>query len=136
MTIRRTRLVHLDYTLRASGETFSPTAAEARSGIQFSAKGEPGETATTGRYRGQPRPYGWAELRSPSDVDGGPGAPFLQAASALVAASTAFGASECTLHIDVAFREQCNFEMSCAAIVGLAKLGLPVTVSCFQDEAE
>lgn len=127
-------MAYAEYTLRASGEDFSPAAAEARSGIQFSEKGEPGEIATTGRARGQPRPYRWAELRSPNAPNGGPSAAFVRAASALAAASVACGASECTVHIDVAFRDQLNFELSRSSIAGLAKIGLPVTISYLHDE--
>lgn len=125
--------MQLTYTLRASGEAFSPAGAEARCGLRFTGKGERGETTPTGRYRGRPLPYGWAELRSGDDT-GGPGAPFVRAASALAAASAASGATECVLHIDVAFREQCNFEISRESLAVLAELGLPVTISCFQGE--
>lgn len=125
--------MHLTYTLRAAGDAFSPAAAEVRCGLRFTEKGERGETAATGRYRGRPLPYGWAELRSPDDTGGGPGAPFVRAASALAVASAESGATECALHIDVAFREQCNFEMSRESIAALAEIGVPVTISCFQD---
>jgi hypothetical protein len=128
-------VVRLTYTLRASGDAFSPTDAEARCGHPFTEKHERGETATTGRYRGRALPYGWAELRSAEEASGGPNSPFVHAAEALAAASAVSGATECTLHIDVAFRDQCNLELSRETIATLAKLGLPVTVSCFPEEA-
>ena len=44
------------------GQSFSPALAERTTGISFSSKNEPGELGTTGRYAGQPRPYGAATL--------------------------------------------------------------------------
>lgn len=122
-------MVQLTYWFHASGDAFSPADAESRCGVRFSRKAERGEIAERGRYRGQPCPYGWGDLcSSESEIDA-----FLRDTALLAAASAACGATDCSIHIDVAFDAQCNLEMSGELVVALGKLALPLTITCYED---
>jgi hypothetical protein len=127
-------MIRATAVFRASGSAFSPESVETRIGVSFSKKNEPGEIGTIGRYRGQPIPYGSAEL---SDAENGadlmvPNVLFFAAIEKLAQACVAAGATSVLLHIDVAFTDQCNIEMSHDFISAVGRLGIPVTMSCFE----
>jgi hypothetical protein len=128
-------MVKVTAVLRATGTDFSPEAVEHLTGISFSKKHERGSSGTIGRYRGQPLPYGSAELASPeTGMDlMVPDAPFFAAIEKLAPACSTAGATSTVLHIDVAFTDQCNIELSPEFISALARLGIPITMSCFQE---
>jgi len=128
-------MVRYTATLRVFGETFSPILAERRTGISFTSRNEPGEIATVGRHKGQPLPYGSGELIY---ANTGPEpsvslSQLLDAATILIPACRDASATSSVLHLDVAFEEQCNIEMSAEFLGRVAALGLPLTISCFED---
>ena len=119
---------------RATGRGFSPTSVEGRTRIVFSKKNEQGDLGRLGRYRGLPTPYGSAELASEAEADLlSPNNDFFRAVEVLAPACEAAGATEMHLHLDVAFREQCNLEIGPAFISAVARLGMTLTMSCYQD---
>lgn len=121
---------------RATGSDFSPANAERVSGVSFSKKNEPGSTGTTGRYRGQPLPYGSGELvDSENEIDlQNPNVMFFAVIERIAPACLAAGATLMLLHIDVAYTDQCNIEFSHEFVAALAQLGISITMSCFEDD--
>jgi hypothetical protein len=59
-------MIDADAAIELHGETFSPKAAEAATGLKLSDKVEPGQLDVRGRYAGQPIPYGKASLSLPA----------------------------------------------------------------------
>jgi len=125
-------MTSITFTMRLQGVAFSPAEAETRSGLAFTMRVEPGTIVSSGRYSGSALPYGWAELRCDADAHGHPGEKFFFEASILAGVGASCGATQRVLHIEVAYQDQCNFEWSCESLSAVARLGLPVTVSCFQ----
>ena len=117
--------------LVAAGDRFSPEAFEKEFGIAFTRKNEPGSIASTGRYRGRAMPYGSGTL-----VDDWTGCDERSLLGSLVlradvvAACRRLGADSLTIHLDVEYDEQCNFDFSEEVIGAIHSLGVPLTVSC------
>ncbi len=114
------------------GDSFSPSLAEERSGLVLVDKNEPGDVAPSGRYKGEPLPYGSAMLVLLDD-DLEPGASVMEPLRALketLPDLRAAGATEATLYLVVAYETQCNFELTPEELVALASVGLPLGVSC------
>ena len=130
-------MTKLSLAFRAMGAQFSPGQVEQGSGALFSEKNEPGDIARTGRYRGQPLPYGSAEIRdadTPMTLSAGQ-SPFIDAVARVAAACRSAGATSLVVHADVAYYGQCNFELSENCIARLAALGVALTFTCFEDNA-
>lgn len=114
------------------GDSFSPSLAEARTGLVLVDANEPGEVAPSGRYEGKALPYGSALLVL-LDEDLEPGASALERLRALKARLPelrALGATEASLYLVVAHEGACHFELSPEELVELSGLGLPLAVSC------
>jgi hypothetical protein len=114
------------------GDDFSPSLAEARTGLVLLDKNEPGEVAPSGRYAGKPLPYGSAMLVLLDD-DLEPGASTLEPLRALkerLPELRAAGATGLSLYLVVAYERQCHFELSPEELEALSSLGLPLGVSC------
>jgi hypothetical protein len=114
------------------GDGFSPSLAEARTGLVLLDKNEPGEVAPSGRYAGKPLPYGSAMLVLLDD-DLEPGASALAPLQALKQRLPEFraaGATELSLYLVVAYERQCDFGFSPEELSALSALGLPLGVSC------
>ncbi len=126
-------MVKIGVTLRASGPEFSPEEAERHSGIRFSKKNEPGDLGRIGRFQGQPLPYGSGELNGPeSGMDLKiPNRSFFESIERLARACLAAGATSVLLHLDVAYTEQCNLELSNEFVSALARTGVAITMSCY-----
>lgn len=129
-------MIRASVSLRAWGGTFSPQEAERRSGVLFSEKQERGDIGGRGRFRGQPLPYGNAALRGPTEeMDLSlPDAEYFRAATALARVCEVSGAEIVVLHMTVAYKDQCNLEMSPAFVAALAGVGVPFTMSCYEDK--
>ena len=123
--------------LRLWGESFSPSAAEKRTGIVFDVKNEPGEIARTGRYRNRPSPYGSAIIKFEDDRSSCDPLS-AQSLNILIKNIQTFreaGATTIVLHCDVAYLDQCNLEMSPGFLAAIARLEIPFTISCSQDDS-
>jgi hypothetical protein len=122
----------------AKGDTFSPELAEAKSGINFDSKIEPGDIGETGLYRGRPTPHGYAQKAWPDDEVElvSPHIDFFAAITKLDLAATTAGADDRVIHLDVKYGNQCNLEFSPSFVKRLALLDLTVTVSCSSDPEE
>jgi hypothetical protein len=131
-------MVDFKLVFRAIGEKFSPGKAESSAKINFSLKNEPLELGRRGRYRDQPLPYGSGELiDADSDTTmSGSRSHFLDALMLLVPACRAAGATSLSVHCDVAYDNQCNFELNRQFISHLAAIDVDLTFSCFADSRD
>lgn len=114
------------------GDSFSPSLAEARTGLLLVDANEPGEVAPSGRYAGEALPYGSAMLVL-FDEDLQPEASALEPLRTLkthLPALRAAGATEVSLYLVVAYEKACDFVLPPEELVALAELGLPLAVSC------
>jgi hypothetical protein len=127
-------MVTMTITLRVQGAQFSPDAVERDARVVFSQKVERGTLATRGRYAGQATPYGSAELvdADPTTTINGGASAFLDSVERVVALEGASHESA-ELHILVAFVDQCNFELAPEFVQRVARMKLPITISCFED---
>ena len=128
-------MIKLNITFRAYGVGFSPAVVARQTGVPFSRSNEPGSIGVIGRYRDQSVPYGSAELVCPevcADLII-PDAWFFPALKRITPACLAAGATEVVLHVDVAFTDQCNLEMSSGFASSIADLGITLTMTCYDD---
>jgi hypothetical protein len=119
------------------GDTFSPSLAQARTGLLLVDANEPGEVAPSGRYEGKGLPYGSAMLVL-FDEDLEPGASALEPLRALKARLPelrSLGATGVSLYLVVAYERQCDFTLSPEELTEFAALGLPLAVSCHPGAA-
>ena len=119
------------------GEDFSPSTVEKQTSLVFHKKNEPSEKGSIGRYRNRPIPYGSAELKFEADsITPDMLSPKSHSLTVLRKNIKLFrdaGATMIVLHFDVAYEGQCNIEISPDLLSKLAELGIPVTISCFED---
>jgi hypothetical protein len=118
------------------GANFSPTALEKDTGIVFQRKNEPGQIADSGRYRNQPLPYGSATLvlregRETGEIVALQDVDFV---AKHLAHFRKAGATKIVIDIVVAYGGQCNLEMNPEFLSAVASLGIPLTLSCYEDE--
>lgn len=127
-------MIHVVARLFVVGDQFSPAEAEARACFRFTRKSERGVLGTTGRYKGQPLPYGSAELEvtAPSTFLSTTDGPFFEAAEALTRAAQAQGEVDVRLHVDVDHDGQCNLEIAPGVLAALHRLGIPLTMTCYE----
>ena len=126
----------IDCLCHVTGDRFSPSAAEKRTGLVFADKVEPGELGTFRPYLGIPVPYGTGTLefngiRSCSAPD------FLKWLDDIRRSIPLFkeeGAEDIALDFLVAYKYQCNLEAEPDFFLALAQLGIPVSLSCWEDE--
>jgi hypothetical protein len=129
-------MVTYSFVFSASGSEFSPDSVEKSTGIAFTAKHEPGVLGASGRYRDRPIPYGSADLVAPQEYTDPEAIDqrFLLDVGKLVPACEEAGATTTVLHINAAYRDQCNMEVSSAFLTSIARLGVTVTMTCFEDD--
>jgi hypothetical protein len=126
----------IDCFCHVTGDNFSPSAAEKVTGLVFANKVEPGEIGTFAPYRGKSVPYGHGRLdfcmiRSCSAPD------FLKWLDDIRRSIPLFrkeGAEDIDLDFIVAYKGQCNLEAEPRFFLALAQLGIPVSLSCWEDE--
>ncbi|HOX45004.1 MAG TPA: hypothetical protein PK668_15500 [Myxococcota bacterium] len=128
-------MVRVSIGFRASGPKFSPKNVERHTGIRFSKKNEPGDIGTIGRYRDHPLPYGSCELNGPeTGVDlQVPDPSFFESIEGAARECLMAGATSMLLHLDVAYTDQCNLELSKDFVSALARAGVSITMSCYED---
>jgi len=125
-------MVKCTAVFRAYGAEFSPGEIERSTGVRFSKKNERGEIGISGRFSGAPVPYGSGDLKVEVDLSD-PDMVAFGRMEALVSACSTGGATDILLHIDVAFVDQCNLEMSASFMRAAARLNIPLTITCFEQ---
>ena len=114
------------------GNTFSPSLAEARTGLVLVDKNEPGEVAPSALYAAEAPPHGGATLVLLDD-DLEPGASALEPLRVLQARLPelrALGVTEVSLLLVVLYEGECHFALSSGELAALSGLGVPLAVSC------
>jgi hypothetical protein len=126
-------MVRIFPTLVLTGEHFSPEATERRCNLKFQSKVEPGSTSK----RGTQQALGTAILALGAE-DGAAELPLavVQEVVRLVPKLQESGAEDLTLHLNVEYDEQCNFEVDPEVLQGIAASGTALTVSCYPIGAE
>jgi hypothetical protein len=120
--------------LLVTGEHFTPRVAEQK-GVIFSEKNEHGDIGRTGKFKNKPIPYGSGKIEIdisttennflPEDLGrlGKPG---------LIELLHNCGAEDVALYVNIGYTECCNFELTPTLLMNLAKIGIPVGVSCYE----
>ena len=130
-------MVELLPSLDFWGEQFSPKKAEAVTGLALSRKNEPGDIGDTGRYRGQPIPYGAASLETPETIGVSRRLTWLlECVAPHVETLRRLGAELVRLHVEVRYQGQCNLEFSPGEVAGIAALRVAFTISCWDCTEE
>ncbi len=130
------QLLKVEGYCRMQGDSFSPSAIEAKTRIIFDRKNEPGEIGKIGRYKGNPIPYGNAEIvfsetGSSADLFSSE-ASILNSLEEHLASFRASGVEEISLNVNVFYEEQCNLELSPELLKRLYELGVALNISCQQ----
>ena len=129
-------MTKIDCICNVTGDRFSPSAAEDRTELVFVDKVEPGDLGTFGPYHGKPVPYGTAMLEF-NDIMDCSSPEFLKWLDDIRRSIPLFkeeGAEDIALDFLVAYKYQCNLEAEPDFFLALAKLGIPVSLSCWEDE--
>ena len=126
----KTLFVHLEVW----GRDFSPLAAAKEVSFDFDIAYEPGEVAQSGRFAGQPRPFGAASLTLHECDLEAPGtlAPLAEALSAL----RNCGAEELQVCCYLSYETQCNLEISPDFMKIMADNGVRLLISCYEDDED
>ena len=117
------------------GETFSPSAAERATGLPLSDTIEPGEIAPRGRYKGQPSPHGYANLRASDETpDDGKLTALLSLFLPHAETLRQLGADDIVVYAGYFYEHQCNLTFWPEAMAQLGRLGVPFWVSCYGND--
>jgi hypothetical protein len=112
------------------GKDFSPSSFEDATGYRFVDKNEKGEIAKTGRYKNCPIPYGSATIRDEQNQENVLG--FLEKSKNKL---LNMGVESINLQLNVAYETQCNFELNADLLMCIAKLSIPLSVSCYESDS-
>ena len=114
-----------------SGPHFSPQKALSTTGLALSKRIEPSyPTSHESTVR-----EGSAILVAPVAEDGFHGLEqLLKSIDLGYAGLNAAGLDEITVFLNVAYREQCNFELGASLTLLLANIGATIAVSCYPDD--
>jgi len=114
------------------GEEFSPKKAEEITGLKLRDKLEVGEISPRGRYRGEPVPYGTAQLEVPTEI------PYddrlmwiIRSLEVNLQKLYDCGAKETRICAGYFYKNQCNFGFSKKELLAIAKLEIDFDVSCY-----
>jgi hypothetical protein len=118
------------------GEQFSPSEAEKLTGWAFAEHEEPGSASEDDYDGGLPVTHGWGnydfgELNDCSDPSF---MNWLENVKKTIPVLQRAGAERIVLEFLVAYKGQCNLEAQPDFFAAVARLGLPVTMSCWEDK--
>lgn len=111
------------------GDNFSPKKTSDILNISFDEMNEKGELGIIGRYKGKAIPYGSCVIRTENEEY-----KILNILEKHIYDFKKYGVEEIMLHWDVAYQQQCNFEIGVDYINRLSKLSIPLSVSCFDSD--
>lgn len=131
-------MIKIDGYLMLLGENFSPSQLERFFEIRFDRKNEKGEIASKGRYIGRAVPHGSAEYhfsvepknRDMFSLDD----KLVMILDQIDLLKNEYGISEISVYWNVAYRGQCNLEISVGLMNRMARYGIPMLVTCYKDE--
>jgi hypothetical protein len=119
------------------GESFSPKKAAKLTGWVFAEQDEPGPLSDEDSRRGLPIPPGWAnyDFGLLNDCSDPCFIRWLENVKNNIPMLVYAGAEKIVLEFLVAYKGQCNLEAEPDFFAAIARLGLPVTMSCWEDES-
>lgn len=113
------------------GASLSPSALRAKLHLALVAASEPGEIGGSGRYKGQPMPFGAAQICFEPSPTGA-----LEDGVALlekhIDGLRAMGADEIQLYLSIEYDGQCNMEFAPEMLGRIAKLRVPVLLTAYE----
>jgi hypothetical protein len=117
----------------ARGERYTPSKIP----FAFAKQHDVGDTASTGRFKGQPYPYGSSEIRVPDDLVWAEKIPKLvETVTPLLPQMKKEGADSFYISAGYFYDGQCNLEFSPEELRLLASLECPFCPSCYHGETE
>ena len=122
-------MITMDLTCILTGKDFSPASAEKLTGYRFLEKNERGEIAKAGRYKGLPFPYGSCIIRDVSNQEA-----ILDILEKYQTKLLGNGVESIVLQLNVAYESQCNFELNENFLARIARLSVPLSISCFEKD--
>jgi hypothetical protein len=131
-----------DYYFILSGPNFSPCDLEQLLKVKLEEKIEPGEICKFGRYKNKLSPGGRAILRLVSDKVGNVTETDILTSSILKEfvinrkKIEKIGVEDMIFHIDIAYKDQCNIEISNVLLKKLYELNVPVTITCYESDKQ
>lgn len=107
----------------------------------FRNKNEPGDFSTIGRYRNKALPNGRATLdpifnTSLLEDKKSPEEWLVDILSQHIETFRSCGATDFILHLDIAWKDQCNLQFDSPFLQKLGKLNIPLTLSCDEDNID
>lgn len=127
-----------DYYFTLSGQKFSPNEFEQELNVKLEEKIEPGEICKFGRYKNKVSANGMAVLRLSSDEVGNFAetdiltSPILKIFMVNRKKIEKIGIENIIFHINIAYKDQCNLELSNIFLKKLYELKVPVTITCYE----
>lgn len=120
-----------------NGETFSPRLAEECTGIQFVRKEEPGDIGVWGQNKDKGNDLGSARIEAPKHEEYSSAYDerwMVELLETHIDQFRACGATSIVMYLDVEWEAQCNFEFDAGFLARLAKLNIPLAISCYEIE--
>lgn len=118
------------------GKNFSPSRARTETSVTFTKENEVGEIGKSGKYKLKPYDYGSASIDFEwNDNDGSFLVP-IELLNLLKLHKEKFhtlGAEEIQIFVTIAYQNQCNLEFDPAFMKAVADLGIPLLLSCYED---
>lgn len=111
------------------GENFSPSAVEKSINVFFHEKNEKGEIAKIGRFNGRSFPYGSCIMRDQHYKE-----LVIEFLENNMGKLKEYGVDNISLRLDVSYDSQCNFELDSNFLSRIAKLSIPLSVSCYKND--
>ena len=119
---------------KLSGTQFSPREAEKLLGISFVTKNEPNEIGTTGAYKGKAIPYGSCKIETSPQMKGRDELWIAGMLDKYINQLRAAGVEDVMFTMVVEHDGQCNFELSADFLAKMAKLQIPLGISCYRGD--
>jgi hypothetical protein len=117
----------------ATGDSFRPSQA----GLKFDWCFDAGAIATSGKYKGQPMPFGRASLGPPEGLQGRDSLQALcRAAKAAMPSLTQAGATDFAIWVVREYTHQCNEELSAEELSLISSLNCALCYSAYQVAAD
>ena len=120
-------------TFLIRGDKFSPRKVLLPPGYCFERSNEPGEIGVSGRFKNIPIPFGAAQL-SFSGKENNWFEEQLGLFETILSSLRAAGGDDIRLLITIEYEGQCNWEISAAGVAQLAKLNVPLLLTCYELE--
>ncbi len=115
------------------GESFSPSKLKSIPNIALADSNEPGEIGKSGRYKGEPRPYGACRILVPDYIESNQ---VVWLANLIIKNKVAFknaGATEIILHI-IWFGKQGSMEFTIEELNRIAAAKVPLSIDYIFEE--